>query len=100
MGTDPAQRWEAWGTQIAPPVRPGVVLLWANERKSGSLLCIGCHCLDDGLGGAGDVGEVELGAAALLDTAAHHQLVVAPVHGQHLVEVVSADEGAVGVCVA
>ena len=47
-------------------------------------LCIGCHCLDNGLGGAGDVGEVELGAAALLHTAAHQQLVVAPVDCQHL----------------
>ena len=59
--------------------------MWAD-------LCIGCHCLDDGLGGAGDVGEVELGAAALLDAAAHHQLVVAPVHGQHLRDVEHEEE--------
>ena len=88
-----------------------------------SHLCIGCDRLNDGLRGARDVGEVELGAAALLHTAAHQQLVVAPVHRQHLqriehevekdncedkavneekhlVEVVSADKRAVGMGVA
>jgi len=43
---------------------------------------------------------VELGAASLLHTAAHQQLVVAPVDRQHLVEVVRVHEGAVGVRVA
>ena len=57
---------------------------------------------------------MELGAAALLHTAAHQQLVVAPVDRQHLppelklkmvirlhlVEVVGVHEGAVGVRVA
>ena len=47
-------------------------------------LCVGSDSLNNGLRSARDVGEVELGAAALLHTAAHQQLVVAPVDCQHL----------------
>ena len=112
--------------KVDPPLKKQVDDLF--DRKYMSLhLRIGCNSFNNSLRGARDVGQVELGAAALLHTAAHNQLVVPPVHCQHLqgveheeeeeegrsneanheeegkshlVEVVGADKRAVGVGVA
>ena len=69
--------------KVDPPLKKQVDDLF--DRKYMSLhLRIGCNSFNNSLRGARDVGQVELGAAALLHTAAHNQLVVPPVHCQHL----------------
>ena len=69
--------------KVDPPLKKQVDDLF--DRKYMSLhLRIGCNSFNNSLRGARDVWQVELGAAALLHTAAHNQLVVPPVHCQHL----------------
>ena len=72
--------------KVDPSYKRHKVIIWLASDWL-SHLCIGCDRLNDGLRGARDVGEMELGAAALLHAAAHNQLVVAPVHCQHLQDV-------------